>query len=81
MADALTVQDVDLMRDCGVGGFLYPTISRDTLLKSLHLVLEGMCVLPIRLNDKQALVRRSHAEAPDSEDSTKSEQSPATIED
>jgi two-component system nitrate/nitrite response regulator NarL len=80
LSDGLTCGHVELMRDCGVGGFLYHTISRDNLLKSLHLVFEGMCVLPTLLNDDMAPGCGLSAELLDGGDDADSGWSPPTTE-
>ena len=70
LAEGLTRRQIDLMSDSGVSGFLHHTISRDNLLKSLHLVMDGMRVLPSLLE----------SELLDGRDDTGSERSPPNAE-
>jgi DNA-binding NarL/FixJ family response regulator len=64
----------------GVGGFLHHTISRDNLLKALHLILEGMCVLPSLPNENDmAPGCESNSKLPSRGYDTGSERPPSDI--
>ena len=79
LAEGLARRQIALMSDSGVSGFLHHTISRDNLLKSLHLVLDGMCVLPSPLL-YQDLAMNREARPTDGEDDTENKLSPAIME-
>ena len=46
LAETFAGQHFDLIREPGVAGLFYHTVSRENLLRSLQLLLDGMCILP-----------------------------------
>jgi two-component system nitrate/nitrite response regulator NarL len=79
LADSLTRPQIDRMSASGVDGFLHHAISRDNLLRALHLVLDGMCVLP-SLPSECDLALDSDSEWLDGRENADGEQSPANVE-